>query len=287
MGVVGGAPPDSFFTAGQTWGFPPLHPLRLREQHYEYLIRVLRHHLRQAHLLRLDHVMGLHRLFWVPDGMPASQGVYVRYPAEELYAVALLEAHRCGASLVGENLGTVPSYVNRAMRHHRLGRMFVFQYEVHADPHGAMVRMPDADEVASLNTHDMPTFASWWQGRDIDDRMALGLLTESEAEQERAGRQELRRQLVAWLRSQGAIESPDPELPEILAACLRWLAASDARLLLVNVEDLWLETEPQNTPGTLTERANWRRKARLSLDEFTRQPEVSRLLAELAALRRK
>src|SRR5690606_8353725 len=111
-------------------GFPPLHPHRLREERYDYFIRVVRHHLRQARLLRLDHVMGLHRLYWVPDGLPASQGVYVRYPAEELYAILLLEAHRLGASIIGENLGTVPSYVNQAMRTHGFGRLYVFQYEM-------------------------------------------------------------------------------------------------------------------------------------------------------------
>lgn len=281
LGVSGGAPPDAFFTKGQSWGFPPLHPLRLREQYYDYFIRVIRHHLGQARLLRIDHVMGLHRLYWVPDGSPASQGVYVKYPAEELYAVLLLEAHRHGASIIGENLGTVPLYVNRAMRQHGFGRLYVLQYEMHLPASDGRARAPDADEVASLNTHDMPPFAAWWQGKDIDDRLDLGLLDEAQADFERADREHLRQSLMGLLREQGALQQDESDLPAVLRACLQWLASSDAPVVLVNLEDLWLETKPQNVPGTLSERVNWQRKTKLSLDHILHAQDISALLQEV------
>jgi 4-alpha-glucanotransferase len=278
LGASGGAPPDAFFTKGQSWGFPPLHPHKLRERHYDYFIQVIRHHLRQARLLRIDHVMGLHRLYWVPNGEPATQGVYVRYPAEEYYAILLLESHRHGASIIGENLGTVPSYVNRAMRQHGFGRLFVLQYEMHLPSSSGRTREPDPDEVASLNTHDMPPFATWWQGKDIDDRLDLGLLDETQAEAERADREKLRQSLIGLLREKGALTDENPDLPGVLKACLKWLGSSDARVMLINLEDLWLETLSQNVPGTVTERVNWQRKTRLSLNHFTQSDEIQDIL---------
>src|SRR3990172_6909058 len=134
LGVSGGAPPDVVFTQGQDWGFPPLHPEAIREQGYRYVIAYLRHQLQHTTLLRIDHVMGLHRLFWIPKGLEARDGVCVRYPAEELYAIFCLESHRHRASIVGENLGTVPAYVNSAMARHNLHRMYVLQYELDPGP---------------------------------------------------------------------------------------------------------------------------------------------------------
>ena len=115
-GVSAGAPPDGFFPGGQTWGFPPLHPDASRVGGHAGFRAALAHHLRHAGLLRIDHVMVLHRLFWVPDGMSPEEGVYVRYPADELWAALCLEAHRHGADIVGEDLGTVPDEVRDAMR---------------------------------------------------------------------------------------------------------------------------------------------------------------------------
>ena len=173
-----GAPPDSVFTRGQDWGFPPLSPQRVRERKYGYYIASLRHHLQHAGILRIDHVMGLHRLFWIPKGMEAREGVYVRYRPEELYAILTLESHRNKAIIVGENLGTVPAYVNSAMSRHGLHRMYVAQYELTPNPQRALPPVP-AEVVASFNTHDMPPFARFWQGLDIQDRQDMGLLDQA------------------------------------------------------------------------------------------------------------
>ena len=287
-GVSAGAPPDAFFTKGQDWGFPPLRPERLRERGYDYLIASLRHHLRHAGVLRLDHVMQLHRLFWVPRGLEAAGGVYVRYPHEELYAVLALESHRHQALIVGENLGTVPPEVNESMARHGVVGMYVVQYEL-APGGGGLQREPPAASVASLNTHDMPTFRGFWEGRDVDDLQALGLFDERQAAEERQRRGAQRQQLAGAAAAHwpGAWDGRGDPYPLVLRDRLEHLAASPARMVLVNLEDLWYETEPQNVPGTRADqRPNWRRKARLSFEEMTRHPEVVGALERIDQLRR-
>jgi 4-alpha-glucanotransferase len=280
----GGAPPDDFFTQGQNWGFPPLHPDGLRQQGYRYYIECLRHHLRHAAMLRIDHVMGLHRLFWIPRGFGPSEGVYVRYPAEEFYAILSLESHRHQAQIVGENLGTVPPYVNTALAKHRIHGMHVSQFCVTADPQSALQEATH-DAVSSLNTHDTPTFAGFWQERDIEDRLALGLLSSPEAQIQRQKRASSREALITYLKSRGWLAEESPEPLAILRAWLSQLAIGDAYLVLVNLEDLWLEPLPQNVPGTWDERPNWKRKARFSLDEIRKMDSVTEILKMIDEIR--
>jgi 4-alpha-glucanotransferase len=286
LGASGGAPPDPFFTKGQNWGFPPLHPERLREAGYGYFISSLRHHLQCAGMLRIDHVMGLHRLFWIPQGSGAADGAYVHYPAEELYAVLCLESERHRALIVGENLGTVPSYVNRDLAKHRIRGMFVGQFSLDTDPQRPPQEAPAA-AVASLNTHDTPTFASFWSGADIQDRLELGLLDEAGAARERQIRCGQRESLVAFLQSRGLLGESSPEADAVLAAWLSYLASGPSELLLINLEDLWLEARPQNTPGTWDERPNWRRKASLAFEEFSQEESIINRLREVHDYRNK
>lgn len=276
QGVAAGAPPDALFTKGQNWGFPPLRPERLRERGYDHFIACLHHHLEHAGVLRLDHVMQLHRLFWIPQGMDAAGGVYVTYPAEELYAVLALESHRHQAVIVGENLGTVPPEVNEAMERHEVLGMYVVQYEL--QPGDEPLREPPARAVASLNTHDMPTFEAYLQARDVGELHSLGFFTGEEVSQERERRREIRRTLEKTLGAGGD--------DAMLRGCLEELAASPAHMMLVNLEDLWLETEPQNVPGTHTERPNWQRKARYSFEEFSTRADVVEPLRRVDELRR-
>ena len=187
-GVTGGAPPDLVFTKGQNWGFPPMHPEAMRLNRYQYVIAFIRNHLRYARLLRIDHVMGLHRLYWIPDELTGDKGVYVDYPAEELYAILSLESHRYRAGIVGENLGTVPPAVNAALARHNIRPMYVLQYEIMGNPQKPRLRPVPAKCVASLNTHDMPPFRAFLEGLDIEDRMDLGLLNTKTARKERKQR---------------------------------------------------------------------------------------------------
>ena len=247
-GITCGAPPDLLFTSGQDWGFPPLDPRAARRSGYEYLAAVLRHQMKYADILRIDHVMGLHRLFWIPEGSGAAEGVYVRYPAEENYAVLSLESHRNRVVVAGENLGTVPDYVNRALARRGVFETYVLQYEVPWREGGGL-REPPARSVASLNTHDMPPFAGFLHGGDIGLRRNLGMITDEWVQAEGHGREAQRSNLVRSMREKGLLQDA-AGAPELLRAGIEHLARSPARYVLVNLEDLWLETEPQNIPGS-------------------------------------
>ena len=202
LGINGGAPPDGLFVKGQNWGFSPLHPEAIRQQGYRYYIDCLRHHMGSAGMLRIDHVMGLHRAFWVPDGFSATDGVYVHHRAPEFYAILNLESHRHQVQIVGENLGTVPAQVNQTMAQRRFLGMHVGQFGVSTDPDNALSVVP-TDVVASLNTHDTATFMGFWQGDDIDDHVALGLASADQADQERRYRRAQKDALIAYLRAFG------------------------------------------------------------------------------------
>jgi 4-alpha-glucanotransferase len=225
--VSAGAPPDGLFAGGQNWGFPPLHPLKSRTDGHRYFSDCIRTIASRSSVIRIDHVMGLHRLYWVPDGHEATDGAYVRYPADELYAVLTLEAHRHGTTIVGEDLGTVPRSVRRAMRKHGLLRSYVLQFE--GD------RAPRRDDAAYLSTHDTPTFAAY--SKDL----------------------------------RGAVAD---------------LAAGDASLLVVALEDLWGEEQPQNVPGaTQDEYPSFRRRAAKTLEEFRDDAAIKDVLAMVDELR--
>jgi 4-alpha-glucanotransferase len=293
----GGAPPDPVFTKGQDWGFAPLHPQQLRQQGYRYLIECVQHHLRHAGALRFDHVMSLHRLFWIPRGLSPAQGAYVAYPAEELYAILSLESHRYHSMIVGEDLGTVPPEVTQGLQRHGIRQMYVVQYELRPHVKRALRPAP-VRTVASLNTHDMPPFAAFCDGLDIADRGGLGLLTKSHVLRDERIRRKMIQALTQFLRlgsSPRLGSAPVSARPRVsrhssfsthltlFQACLAHLARSRAEWVLINMEDLWLETQPQNTPGTTLERVNWRRRTKLSLEELSRRPEIA---ASIAALQR-
>jgi 4-alpha-glucanotransferase len=285
-GATTGSPPDPTFTRGQDWGLPPLHPEKIREDGYQHLRCILATSMRYARYLRIDHAMGWHRLYAIAGSLSADQGAYIRYHADEFYAVASLESHRHQCTLLAENMGTVPPAVGRSLERHGIGGMWVAPYELEASRRHGFNR-PPALSVASLNTHDMPPLAAWWKGDDIADRQDLGLIEEREIAAEREDRQKATAMLTEYLRSTGALplDEEDEEIP--VAALLRSIAASPAQLVLVGLEDLWFEERPQNVPGTSTERPNWRRKARHSLEEFTRMPEVLDALDQINALRHK
>lgn len=247
-GVSTGAPPDAFFTKGQNWGFPPLDPDGIRANQFEYIRAAIRHHVSHAAILRLDHVMGLHRLFWIPEGVDAKDGVYVRYRHEELYAILTLESRLHECALVGEDLGTVPQEVRDAMQEHGVRRSFVVQHQASEQGIGE----PPRECVASINTHDMPPFAKFWQDADAKIREAITQQLSNPA-------------------------------TDILEELLKFLGESPAELVLVNPEDLWGETQPQNVPG-VPERS-WQQRFRLTLEEALRDPLVQRRLQALQGAR--
>ena len=284
--VSTGAPPDAFFTRGQNWGFHPPHPERCRQHGYSYLRAALGNQLQYASYTRIDHVMSLHRLFWIPEGAQSGEGTYVRYPHEELYAVYTIESHRHGTALVGEDLGTVPPEVRPAMHRHGLRRMYVLQYELQPQVDGGLNPVPP-DSVASLNTHDMPTWAAFLSGCDIDERAKAGHLSPEEVPAERQSRRGQAAQVQAGLETAGFLVGRENEPRALLRAALGYLASSPAELVLVNLEDAWLETKAQNIPGTSGEYPNWRRRARYSLEELGSHSEVRDILTEVRHARKR
>jgi 4-alpha-glucanotransferase len=258
LGASTGAPPDALFLGGQSWGLPPLHPEVVRRRGYRYVIDCVRHHMRHAGMLRVDHVMGLFRLFAVPAGCGATDGIYLRYQADELMAILTIESRRNRCALVGEDLGTVPDQVRPAMARHGLARLHVGQFAMPAKVgQPPLAAVPEA--IASLNTHDTATFGGWWRGTDIDDRRALGLITDAQVVSERRERADSKQALLAFVdRGTLAPAALADEARAALGATLD-LARGPAAVVLVNLEDLWLESAPQNVPGTSDERPNWRR----------------------------
>jgi 4-alpha-glucanotransferase len=256
----GGAPPDNFYAAGQNWGFPPVDPRAARRTGYSYLAACLDAQLRYARVLRVDHVMGWHRLWMIAPGADPKDGAYVHYAAEEQWAVACIACARHDATLVGENLGTVPAETDKTIRRHRALGMWLAQFEL-PDASDADVTAPSSGQLACLDTHDLPTFAAWWQNLADAPRAAL----------------------ISTLRDAGDLD--DAVTPQnVLAATLSWLARSRAPIVLVQLEDLWLETEPQNTPGEPND-ANFRRRAAHGLDELDALPQVRAVIARLETLR--
>jgi 4-alpha-glucanotransferase len=239
-----GAPPDPLALAGQSWGFPPMHPERLRETGYDYVIGAYREVFRFARAVRLDHVLGLHRMFWIPPGGDARDGAYVRYHHEELRAVIAIEAARADAVVVGEDLGTVTPAIRSAMDRDGMLHSFVTRFEASADRPFPQPRRPAA---ASLGSHDLPKFATYWS----DERAALG------DRDPRAGM----------------------DAREALEASLYSLAAGPADLVLADLGDLVGERAPDNQPGTGPEAGNWRHRLPKPLEQIAADPNVTTVLA--------
>jgi 4-alpha-glucanotransferase len=267
-----GAPPDLVFHEGQDWGFAPLHPLALRRDGYRYLIESLRTHMLYAGLLRVDHVMGFHRIYVIPEGLCAKKGAYLRFHREELFAILQIEAARAGVRVIGEDLGTVPPVVREALADSGGYRMWILPFEAGRSPHRSFAKAP-THSLMGFNTHDMVPFAGFRQGIDIDLYERLHLFTSGEAERERRDRKKL---VKAWMSSLGLRSEAD-----LFSELLDEMIHSPAELLMINTEDLWDETLPQNIPGTWKEYPNWRKKLAFSLDDIFANPVLKTRLQHL------
>ncbi|ABG32397.1 4-alpha-glucanotransferase [Roseobacter denitrificans] len=254
-GVSLGAPPDHLSPAGQNWQLAALSPVRLKATRYAALRAILAKNMRHAGLMRIDHALGLSRSFWIPqDGSP---GAYMRQPLKSLVALIAIEAHRAGTVIVGEDLGLVPDGFRAEMARHGFYGYCVLQYEKDAE---GVLLPPEhlrAQSLACFGTHDTPTLAGFWQGRDIDWWHRLGWIDASDAARARRARVQEKRQLVA---------TPAPKrLPRKVTAAVRDkvyadLAASPAALVAVQLDDMLSLTEAQNLPGTVDAHPNWRRR---------------------------
>ncbi len=265
FGLSVGAPPDPLNAAGQNWGLPPLHPRALIARAYEPFVTLLRANMRHAGALRIDHVMGLKRLFCIPRAAPSGGGAYVNYDFEAMLGIVALESHLQNCMVIGEDLGTVPEGFRERLATERIYSCRVLLFERDGERFRSPAEYP-ADSVASTGTHDLPTMAGYWTGADIETREGLGWIDAAAARTERVERERSRKALVGALRKARCIADEDPDLRAILLAVHRFLARAGSHVVLVQLEDLLAQREQVNVPGTTNEEPNWMRKLALPID---------------------
>ena len=283
MGVRVGAPPDAFTPRGQDWGLPPWRPDRLDATGYAAYRDLLRALVTQADGLRIDHVAGLWRLWWVPPGDSADRGTYVRYDHEVMLAVLTLEAARAGALVIGEDLGTVEPEVTEGLAERHMLGSSVLWFARDLDAPGRPMLPPDRwaeESVATVSTHDLPTASGFLRGTHVRTRADLGLLDDVAAEEARAATE--RAELVALLCAEGLLAPGDAADEErVVLAMHALLGRSRSRMVLVSPYDVIGEDRQPNLPGTVDEYPNWRLPLPVTLEEFYRDPRVAAVVSEV------
>ena len=283
-GLSVGAPPDLLSRDGQNWGVTAFSPLGLKQQGYRAFIAMLRANLANSGGLRIDHIMGLHRLWLIPEGAAPSQGAYLRMPLDDLLRLLSLEAWRHQALIIGEDLGTVPDGLRqRLARHHILG-MQVLQFEQQDDNLPAPEDW-SAQALATTSTHDLPTTLGWLAGRDIDWRETAGQASAEQTRQAHQQRQKDIQTLDSALRQQGLLTTTSD--PQRLTACIRFIGRTPAPLVLLPLEDVMGSAEQPNLPGPGGHHPNWRRRWAQSAAQMLDQPLPQQRLHALDEARRR
>jgi (1->4)-alpha-D-glucan 1-alpha-D-glucosylmutase len=282
-GVSVGAPPDTLNPGGQNWGFPPLDPRRLIEQGLVPFIELIRENMRHAGVLRIDHVLGLNRLFVIPAQAGASEGAYLRYPLELMLAAIVLESHHSQCLVIGEDLGTVPDGLRERLAERGILSLRLLYFE-----HGetGQPRTPEAyprEALAAVGTHDLAPLAGWWHEDDIERNDRHGFWPTPEAgEAARAARAADRTALTeAFLRAGWDDAGGDPPA----AGAYRWLARAPSRLLTIQPEDALDISAPVNVPGTTTAEPNWRRRRLPPWPEWLADPRLLAVIRVVQAER--
>ena len=286
-----GAPPDEFNLRGQDWGIAPPIPRALEEAGYEPFIAMLRAAMRHAGALRIDHIMGLMRLYWIPRNAEPSQGAYVAYAFDDLLGILALESRRNRCLIIGEDLGTVPDRVRAAMESLAIlsYRPLYFQRD-----EGGEFKQPDRyprDALVTVSTHDLPTLKGFWRGTDLAARQALGLFPDEQMrERMMMERAEDRVRLVLALERAG-LEAPDKSVNDFVARDLdesavravhEFLARSPAKLFSIQMEDVFGQVEQVNLPATSGDSyPNWRRKLPVTLEDWQQDERFSAMAAML------
>jgi len=294
LGARIGAPPDSFNQQGQDWGMPPWHPRRLAEAGYAPLRNMLSGLLTHAGGVRIDHVLGLFRIWWVPEGASPRDGTYVSYDADALLGVVALEAARAGAVVIGEDLGTVTPVVRRELADRGLFGTTVLWFEREEPTGGRLGQFRPLDEwraqaAASVTTHDLPTPLGWLRGEHVKVRAELGLLDDPAAEERIWVRE--RDEMIAFLRAAGLVdEGAEGDLDELAFALQAAIAATPSQVVLAAPGEAVGDLRQPNMPGTVDEYPNWRLPLadstgrEVPLEELLAHPRLRRL-ADLLARR--
>ena len=277
-----GSPPDDFSPSGQDWGFPPPNAERHREDGYRLFAESIRKNCRHGGALRMDHVMRLFRLYWIPDGLKATEGAYVKELADDFVRVLALESVRNRVTIVGEDLGTVEPEVRETLARFGILSYRLFYFEKHKDGRFRHPNEYPRQALVSSTTHDLPTLEGFWTGADIEARRAAGILDAATYEAQKADRKKEKQKVLDVLFQvnllapglpRSAAEYPDLT-GELHNAVVGFLALTPSQLLAINQEDLTKEAAQQNLPGTTWQYPNWARKMRFSLEELRTNPEA-------------
>ncbi|HEX3748523.1 MAG TPA: 4-alpha-glucanotransferase [Bryobacteraceae bacterium] len=277
-----GSPPDDFSPKGQDWGFPPPNSARHREDGYRLFAESIRKNCRHGGALRIDHVMRLFRLFWIPDGSDASAGAYVRELSLDFVRVLALESVRNRVIVVGEDLGTVEPEVRETLARFGILSYRLFYFEKHSSGEFRRHEEYPRQALVSSTTHDLPTLAGFWVGADIAARREAGTIGEKEFREQTEQRSVEKQKMLNLLFEQGLLA---PELPRSAGAypeltgplhhaAVGFLALTPSQLLAINQEDLTKELSQQNLPGTTWQYPNWGRKMRFTVEQLRTDPEA-------------
>ena len=276
-----GVPPDSWNRKGQDWGLSPMNPLALRRQRYRAFIELIRDNMREAGALRIDHVAGLWRTFWIRHGQEPRHGAYVRYPFADLVAILALESQRARCAVIGEDLGTVPEGFRDELARAGILSYRLLYFERRHD--GQCSRPQDYPRLAlvAAGTHDLPPLPAYWSGADIETRAALGFFPElGQAEAERVRRRADCAGFANVLRDEGLIGEDAPDGVPVEAA-YRFLARTPGRIVMVQIEDALGLVDQINVPSTVDEHPNWRRRLPLDVDAIFADSRVRSLSTAL------
>ena len=289
-GVGVGAPPDIFSPLGQSWGIAAFSPRGLREGGYAAFLEMLRAAMRHAGGVRIDHAMGLARLWLVPEGRDATEGAYLHFPVQDMLRLVALESRRHAAIVVGEDLGTLPEGFRGQLDDTGVMGLRVLYFEQDGDRRFTPPARWSPGAVAVTTTHDLPTVAGWWRGRDIAWRADLGLLGEGETgAPQRAERAADRANLWDAMRASGAAAGPIPgegEGATVATAAARHVASAACALALLPLEDALALEESPNLPGTTEVHPNWRRRLPGEAATMLDEPGTAARLAAFAEARR-
>ena len=277
-GVTVGAPPDALGPSGQDWAVPAFVPSRLAASGYAPFARTLQAGMAHAGGLRLDHVMSLFRLYWIPRGAAPIEGTYVRYPADDLLGVLALESRRAGALVIGEDLGTVEPGVRERLAAERVlsYRLVWFEREP-AGQRRQAARYPRL-ALAAVTTHDLPTVAGWLSGDDLRRLADTGVVPAARVAVEAEQQAREREKLCLLLEAEGVLAPGERSVGGVVAALHAFLARTPAMLVAATLEDAVLARERPNVPGTTVERPNWRIPLPVLLEDLWDLPSVRRLL---------
>jgi len=295
-----GAPPDPLGPAGQNWGLPPMYPYQLYKQAYQPIIDLLRANMQHAGALRIDHVMALLRLWWVPkSAATAAGGAYVYYPIMDLLGILALESRRNQAVVIGEDLGTVPDGIREVLSDYGVYSYRVFFFETAADGGYISPQHYPQQAMATLTTHDLPTLIGFWHCDDLRLGKELGLYQdEAQLQQLYAERHANKQRILDSLHGHriggdSVLPHDYPRSSEHLGmdktlnyALQRDLAATSSQLLCLQLEDALEMTQPVNVPGTSSEYPNWRRKLSQPLEQWSQREDIRQLFSDISRIRK-